>query len=47
MFVVVTVVLGGQGVDVVCFLDSAKLSRARPTPGVEGGETARVAMVGW
>ncbi|KAH6631557.1 Ribokinase-like protein [Chaetomium tenue] len=35
---------GGKGANqaVAC----AKLSRARPTPGVEGGETARVAMVG-
>ncbi|KAK3292200.1 Ribokinase-like protein [Chaetomium fimeti] len=35
---------GGKGANqaVAC----AKLSRARPTPGVEGGETARVSMVG-
>ncbi|KAH6856845.1 Ribokinase-like protein [Chaetomium sp. MPI-CAGE-AT-0009] len=35
---------GGKGANqaVAC----AKLSRARPTPGVGGGETARVAMVG-
>lgn len=36
---------GGKGANqaVAC----AKLSRARPTPGVEPGATANVAMVGW